>query len=499
MMQASTKQLPWILLALASFSVTLCFYPWNADACFSVNDALWYAHSAENDGLASIYGHHPLFHLLLLPITAAVDFAGVPHAGHVAIRVVAGGGLAAIIMLCGALAGWRRRALPLLLLLLASRCIFVESAVGECLALSAASILLAFKYALDPSVSWLRVAAATVLALLVRQDAVLIVPGLLVALHLRTPPQERSFGRLARWLVGTGIVTLALYALLWKLSQVPDFLQFLLSITEVQDRTWAQPTMPGLSELSMRIAMLGVAAAGAHNHHYALALNAGIGCAWIAALWLTSRLCGASATPAPLRWGLLTILGARFGFYTWFEAHNHEWWFVDLVLLTATCASSLRTPRHGVRPAAVLVVALGVAGLLYAHGPSTWLQRRTTLADAAAVAAEWSHDPMQPVVLSYGYRPHAALHLLAIPHNPQILAEPPKPEEAGRRLRDALMSTTKPIVVLIDRFAGDGQPYQYQFTEDYLTTWVDLVPPIPPSRAWKQLGKTQVLWLQKPN
>ncbi len=498
MNKALQRRLPFVLLALVTCVTTVSFYPWNADAGFAVNDALWYAHAAETDGRASINGHHPLFHLILLPVTQLLRASGVEHPGHMAVRFVAGFSLSAVILLCGALAGWRRRALAPLLLLLVTRCVFIETAVGESLALSAATILFALRLASDASASLLRVGIATSLALLARQDAILIVPGILLALQVRTPAAQRSIKRLMIWLSATGVVTLMLYLALWRLSGTLEFTTFLFRIAQEEGRAWAQPEFPGVQEIAFRFATLGAAVTGVQGHFAAFSLNIAIGISWVALLFVVTRCAGGDRAPSPLRSGFGAILLVHFCFYTWFEPQNFEWWFVDMVLLVALCCAGLRNPRHAVRIIALALTTLGIAGVLSAHGPSTCTLRNTSLARAAAVAAEWSHDAKGPVVLSYGYRAHTALHLLRVPHDAELLREPPEAEEAGRRLQHALATTGKPLVVLLDRFVGDGQPAQYSLTLDYLAHWLDEIPPIPPGRVWKQNGKSQVLWLEVP-
>lgn len=499
MTEALQRRLPFVILALVTCVTTVSFYPWNADACFAVNDALWYAHAAETRGLDSINGHHPLFHLGLLPVTQLLDACGVEHPGHLAVRVVAGISLAAIILLMGALAGWRRRALLPLALLLVTRCIFIEVAVGESLALSAASILFALMLAADPAASLVRVGIATVIALLVRQDAILILPGILLALHLRTPAEQRSLKRLLLWLCATGIATLCLYLLFWKLSRVPQLATFLLRIVQEENRAWAQPTFPGALEFAFRFATLGAAVTGVQDHFAAFFLNIALGVVWLAVLYVVTRCAGGTGVPAPLRAGIIMVLVLHFGFYTWFEPQNFEWWFVDMVLIVALSCAGLRAPKRGVKPFAIALATACTAVILWAHGPSTCTLRDTTLVRAADVAAEWSRHSSQPVVVSYGYRAHTALHLRAIPHDANLLREPPEAEEAGRRLQKALAgSAGHPLVVLLDRFVGDGQPAQYSLTLDYLAPWLDEVPPIPPGRVWKQNGKSQVLWLELP-
>ncbi|MSR74135.1 MAG: hypothetical protein EXS14_01520 [Planctomycetes bacterium] len=489
---------PFAILGAAAFVLAMLFMPWNADGCFAVNDALWYAHGAEHDGLASISGHHPLFHVLLLPITLALDAVGVAHPGHWALRIVSGAALAGIVLLLGRLAGWRRAALALPLMLVATRAVLLESAVGETVVPAAALALWALIVAADRGTSMARAGVIATLALLLRQDNILIVPGLLFALGARLPAEAR-IKQLTLWLLLTGVFTIFGYAVCWKLSGVTELRSFLMSTAETASRTWAPEYWPGLNELVMRSVALGVAVTGVQVDFRAFALNLGIGAAFFAVLLAAAKLArGSIVLHAGLLFGSLLIAATRFCFYLWFEPHNFEWWIVELVLATALCAATMRgTPRttpFRSRIAILLLIAAATC-TFWVHKSTTLALRDTTLHDAAAQAELWSQAPEQPLVVTHGFRTHTALHLRQIHHDPFLLLTAPIAEVAAPLLTEYITRANKPVVLLIDRFVGDGHPAQALTGHDSLSIWIDQVEEVPPLRIWRQRGKAQVLWL----
>ncbi len=488
---------PFALLAAITFAVVLFFMPWNADGCFAVNDALWYAHAAEHDGLASISGHHPLFHVLLLPLTGALDFVGADHPGHWATRCVNAAAFAGIVMLLGRLAGWRRTALALPLLLLATRSVLLEASVGETVVPAAALALWALVAACDGNCSLLRVGAITVAALLLRQDNILIVPGLVFALATRLP-QQRRLWRMFLWLALTGLTTLGAYVICWQLAGAANLRAFMFTTAEVATRNWAPAELPGLDDLLLRCTTLGVAVAGVQHDYRAFTLNISIGLAFFVVLWAACRLlCVRTASTQPpttnrraMLWAVLLIAATRFCFYCWFEPQNFEWWILELLLGTALAA--IHCPRS-LSAAMLLLVAAATTFML--HATSTMALRDTTLHDAAAQAELWSHDPARPIVVTHGFRSHTAMHLRQVPHDPWLLLNAPTAESAGPLLTDYIARAQRPVILLLDRFVGDGHPAQAISGLDSLAVWVDTVPFQAPMRAWRQRGKAQVLWI----
>ena len=182
-----------VLLVAVTMTIAVALFPYDCDAAFAVHDGIWYAEAAERYAPGSIIPHHPLFHVLVLGVLAPLEAAGVPHPGHVAIRIVAGLGGAWLLLQIAALAGWKRFAVgaAFAVVLLCTRGFIIEMATGENVLPAAAAGLFALVLAARPGGSLFAAGAALTIAGLMRQDNAFVAPGVAWAIAASRPAGTR--------------------------------------------------------------------------------------------------------------------------------------------------------------------------------------------------------------------------------------------------------------------------------------------------------------------
>jgi hypothetical protein len=497
-------------VAVVVLGVCLFLFGWDADGGFAIHDPMFYASHAEDQPWTSVSGHHPGFHVLVNGVTEVLGRAGVERPGYMGVRVVSGLGAAALVVLIAGLAGRRRLQVGVLFALpfVATRGFVMEGATGENVLPAAAAALLALVLAARPGVGLVCVAAASILALLLRQDNVLAVPGIALAVALR-----RGKGDRARPVVGlvlvTGLITLGCYVALWRVTAAErGFQAWMLELTDAPARSWAPSTLPDGSVVPIHLAALGAAVSGVQTHvdperpGAGVPLHVGIGLGWCAVILVCGVLLRGDRRPSPFLWGAAAILAVRFPFFLWFEPRNFEWWVLPCALVAAAgsaCAAGRSTRSLAMRRTGTsLLVALAVATVA-SHGASTWTLRDRTLSRALEEAVELGGPASHCRYIAYRFRAAAAFHVHRVPMNREqdVILGPPG---AAVGLFEARLKA-RPVrtVVLVDRFVGDGMPATIRRGDPSgLGPYLDHLEDGSGLRALREDGKVRVLGFHIP-
>jgi hypothetical protein len=447
--------------AACAIGIAVTLFPFDSDGAFAIHDGIWMGMGAEGaDPEASISPHHPLFHVLAIALARLLAALGVAHPGHVAIRILAGLGgawlLVQVLRLSGAARPWAGAGFALVLL--CSRGFVMEAASGENVLPAAAAALFALRLAARPGGGIARVAAATALALLIRQDNVFVVPGIAWAVLAGSPTGTR-LRRGAAVLAVAGIATLAGYAAAWLLvtggrsGPIAWLLPF-------GAKSWSGPASIELARFATYFHSITLAMTGELDPGRVARPLVGLSypAALVVAGWLLRGDAPRLGLVAPIA---ATLVGRAF-FHTWFEADNFEW-LVPQVALVAAAASGAANGRPAMarvpRSAGAVVLAGLAAWLLASHGPWTPGLRRRGLMEAVEEAVRADRTEWQ--VVAFGERVPTALILLGIPH--ESVGRGETIEAAFARIGAA--RRVRPTIVVADRIVEDGMPFRFRHPE----------------------------------
>jgi hypothetical protein len=431
----------------------------DCDGAFAIYDGIEYGLRSDALQRASINPHHPLFHALALPLVIALRAIDVGGAGHVAVRILSGlGGAWLLLQICAAAAPRRLAGAAFAAPLLASRGFLVEAAAGETILPGAAAALFALRTASRPGVSLPSAAAALTFAVLLRQDNVLLAPGVAAAICLTRPAGERT-GSAVRVVAGAGLATLLGYGIAWGASTGGEiafrawivghaelgpwgraedlqWIHFSRYLTSILDAMTGAFTLPGVMH-----PWLGLA-------HLAPFLAAG---------WL---LRGTAPRLTMLVPAALTLAGWA-ALHTWFQASNFEYLIPPVALVAGSmaglAAGKAASPPLARRAGAVLLLAFA-AWVLLAHGPYTWRLRERRFADAIAEARGF--DDGRTRFVAVGHRAHLGFDLLGIDHG--TVAVDRTIDDIFGQIDDERRRHSGRVVLVIERFAGDGMPWAYR-------------------------------------
>lgn len=260
-----------------------------------------------------------------------------------------------------------------------SRGFIVDTAVGENVVPAAAAGLFALTCAIAPAPRLVLPTAALVVALLFRQDNLLLVPGIAAAIASGAPPGRRVRNA-ALVVVLAGVATVALYGLVWfMVARHHDFAGWLLGIGRAG--AFAETTGPAVSRLGIYVAGIATVLTGHLGPPEPLALvPAGVSVLVLAVATIALR----GTSPRPRIWLVIVpTLVCRALFHAWFEANNFEWLILPVALLVAVGASIAhgdpRTPIQFRRVGVLMLVSLA-AWSLFAHARSTWALRDRSFA-----------------------------------------------------------------------------------------------------------------------
>jgi hypothetical protein len=480
----------WLaLFAVATLVLAVTLYAPDSDAAFAVWDGAWYGHMAQWHTPLSILPHHPGFHALVAGLMAVLRSAGVADAGHVAARVVAGIGAALVLVLIARLSGPGRRGIGLLfaLVLFGSRCFILETATGENLFPAFAAALLLLECATADQPDLRKVSLALVLALVLRQDNLLLLPGVLLAL-IPALPRPGLIRRLALMLASSGAIVIALYCGAWLWARNDPGVDE--GLVKYLTRFAHTASTEGL-EVGLRTALhfgsLGVAVIG--RWWEAPLPHILAGAAWVAGVLVaTLRLRGTSPSRRYANAVLVTI-AIRVPFYTWFEPQNFEWWMLTMLLLLALGSRTARgepatSPSSRWAGVALLVALAAIPFAI--HAPNTWALRQRTFAPAvdAAIRAG-GPNAYYLAVEKNAYLALEMRHKACDRHDTPYGADvDPIALEAMKQH----VERKRPIVVLADRWVETGMPWDRDHAQDKLKSF-DLVATRPPFTILRWQGR----------
>jgi hypothetical protein len=438
----------------------LWFFPVDCDGAFASQDGVEYGLGADRLDPASINPHHPLFHAFALLLTRPLRALGVDHAGHVAVRILSGLGGAWLLLQICACAG-RGRALAgaaFALPVLASRGFVVEAAAGETILPGVAAAVFALGLAAKSGARLTAVGAALTFAVLLRQDNVLVAPGVAAALWLARPAGTRA-AAVAMTVGGAGLATVAGYGIAWMVAMRGNmpFFDWITWITRLGP--WGRadefgPRSFGIYFTSLLDSMIGA-------FRPADEIRPWLGIAHLApfaagaVLLRGSRPRLALLVPAAVTIAVWAVLHA------WFLPSNWEYLIAPTALVAAAAsglaAGEPATPRAA-RLAGALLLVVFAAWLLAAHGPYTARLRERRLAEAIAEARR--EDPGETRWLAAGHRAKLGLDLAGVPA--EGIAVERTLDDIFGQIVAALRRSPATALLITDRFALDGQPRSYR-------------------------------------
>jgi hypothetical protein len=446
-----------VLVALMALGAALFLFPADSDAAFANYDGLWYGLNAERAGARCIVAHHILFHVAVIALVQPVEALGVPFAGGVACRIVAGAGAAIVLVLVASRARGRFLVgFGFAILLFSCRSFLVEAGVGENVLPACAAALAALVIASRPSPSPLAVGTAFAAALLFRQDNVLLLPAVVYATWTGLAPEGRG-RRIVGALSAAGAAAAALSVAAWAIARSPGQ-SFAAWLFDLGRQDWTVP-VAGPRVLAHADAF-GIAAVGRHwepqDHHL------WIGAALLAAVALAAWCLRGDAAPSRFLRACALACAARVPFFIWFEAHNPEWHVLTWVLLAACgSAAAAGRPRASVfarAAGALLLIALPIV-VIASHGPHTWRLRERNV--MGAVRSLGNLDGTE--IFAEGH--HVATGFSVLGKRRTVLEG--SRDQNVAFLFDRIARHPQPTVFVIDRMVLDGMPHALDHLSEY--------------------------------
>lgn len=443
-------------LAIAAVGLAVFLFPVDSDGAFASFDGVIYGIEAEQGTLPPENAFHPLFHVVKFPITRALARAGVASPGHVAVRLLAGIGAAWALWLVALAAGraaWVAGA-AFAAVLLATRGFLVNAAAGETVVPAcAAALWVLHEVFRAPARPW-RVAVALTVALLVRADNVLIVPGALAALWLTWDPAVRG-RRIVVALAFAAVATIAGYVAFWWVATrgaVPIWTYMFPE--RVHDWTAQNVASRPLTHVD-------ASSAAVVGRTWPLKdPNLWIGPGFVALQLVAAFLLRGSSRARPLAAGLALTLAVRGAFFSWYDVVNSKWAVMTLGLVAWTAASLCRGEPRRPRPARaaglVLLAALAFAVPLV-HGAFTLRLRDRGFIGAMRHAVEEGRGAR---VLAMGPNVNLALDFLGVHH--AILDLRPDPSDSLAALVREAQSRPEPALMIYERWTPwvvSGDPW----------------------------------------
>ena len=379
-------------------------FPVESDAGYVINDALWNASGPELRPWTEISAHHPLFHVAANLLTPVLDACGVEQPGHHAAKMLSAmsGALGSALSV---LAGGARRWWAGLLVaapLVATSGFWIEAGTGENVLLGVAGALLATAVALDPNARPRRLGMVVVLALLCRQDNVLLVPAWAYALGQRLDGPTR-LRTLSVWLAATGAAALAVFTLIWIAFgedwTFVDYLTYSASqIAPYESGSWSHAG--GVDAVKVNVGALTVLVIGLVTLDPVV--NICLGLAFVGLLAAMGMLLRGARPARPLVTCALLVVIVRAPFYVWFEPANFEWWLVPVAVIAWTAAALTAGPGPLPRPRLLAASAVSLAmltGTLWTHAPHSWTLRQQHMAQLMNDAVEKGEAGGRPIWL----------------------------------------------------------------------------------------------------
>lgn len=494
------KRMPLLLVVVLAPLGLLFAFGGASDAVFAMYDPVFYAMGAEDLGVSSLNGHHPGFHALVLLLVQPLKAAGVHDAGFWACQSVAACGFAAILAAFAAAAGWRIAGLGILALFVSLKGVLLETAGGETVMPALGAMLWCLLTAADKTSPPRRLFWLCVLALLLRQDSLLMLPAVL---WMQWRVQGMRVKGLCGFTLRLGLTTAALYALSWWSSGTQrSLLSWLLQLLEVPARTWADGvSLPLIDRILVHVSAHGVAAVGSlqHGSIRVLALASLVAPAIFALL--ATLLRGDNPQQVLARGALITI-AARAAFTIWFEPANWEWTVFALALTGLACAALLRgaplTPAPS-RVAAIMLALCAAAAALSLHGGGLMRLREPVLSGSATECRRLAGDSAACAFMDTGLRTSAAWVHQRVPPQHFELAGHGSLEAAAADLVRQSPATAAHVCVLLDRNIGTSLGTDPKAD---LPRWIEELdqsygPALPGVRVLKRNGLVTALFLTR--
>jgi hypothetical protein len=466
---------------LAAWVGTVFLLPADSDGAFAAWDGVDYGIKAERpEGVGALHHFHPLFHAFALPLTRALRAAGVATPGHVAIRILAGAGAAALVFLVVTAAGRGRwlAGVGFAAALIATRATVIEAAVGETVVPGVAAALWALAEATRPRIRWGTLWVALAVALLVRADNVLIVPGVVAAAWAHPESRGRA-GRIAAGVALTGAATLAGYLVFASLdSRGPG--PFWQSLFPSYLDSWIRRDQPGVAPLVSRVDASSAAIVG--RTWPRSEPNLWIGPAFAASLLAAAFLLRGRSAQRRLVLAAAITFACREAFFTWYDVTNPKWSVFTLGLLAflgsrlaeGEPARSLAARRVG----GLILVLLAVVPPVV-HGPFTVRLRDRGFISAMSHAVAQGQDCR---FLTVGPTVDLGLTYLGVPH--LALAPAAKLEDSLDAVAREAVAHASPALIVFERWLPwmpSGDPWVMQNAPQGRLP-IDSLPPTPEIR-----------------
>lgn len=385
-------------------------FPVESDAGYVINDALWNGSGPELRPWREISAHHPLFHIAANLLTPVLDACGVDQPGHHAAKTLSALSGALVIALIVLAGGARRWWAGLLIAapLAATRGFWIEAGTGENVLLGAVGALLATAAALDPKIRPRRLGAFVLLALLCRQDNVLLIPAWAYALGQRLDGPTRA-RTVTTWLAATGVAGIALYALTWitfgENLAFGDYLTDTAQKSPHPSGSWSHSE--GMGAVKVHAGALTVLVIGLVTLDPVV--NIWVGVAFVGLLVALGALLRGTRPGRPLVTCALLVVIIRAPFYLWFEPANFEWWIVPVAIIAWTSAALTAAPGSPPRLRLRLASAMSFAmltGILWTHTPHSWELRERHMARLMDRAIAMGEDGGRPIWVPLSELPH---------------------------------------------------------------------------------------------
>lgn len=488
-------------LAVAVFALVASYllYPVEADAAYAINDALWNALMASGDTEHAVSGHHPLFHIAAYYLSNGLESLGVERPGLHAVKVVSSVAGALMLALIVLASGPRRWWVGVLLagLLASTRGFWIEAGTGENVLLGVALGMQALRVALDRDCGIARVSWWVFVALLARQDNILLLPAVTYALGQRLQPQGR-WPRVVLWGGVTGVVTLATYWAIWVAFPVDMTFPEWLTHTSTHNAravngSWS-PTGGAITPQVLEMHMGALSSAVVGLITFERTFNICIGLGFLLVIAGTGVFLRGRGRHRPLVIMTLLVFVFRVPFYLWFEPGNFEWWLLPIGVLTWAAAHAVRDdePARGLRPILVgLALVASIVTVLGYHADHSWSLRNRTMSAAIDRVLAESRNRVRPIYVPITGVPMTAFRMRGVkPYYRVALSSDPI------QALDALIKKerARTIVILVDRFVHGGMAINREIV-DPIGRILDGFVAAPGGRILRRRGHLQAIIL----
>jgi hypothetical protein len=443
------------------FVLGLGLIPADSDGALAAINGVTYGLSAETERLDTIAPHHPLFHTLARALVGPLRALGVERPGHAAVRVLSGAGAAAVLVLVIRLAGRDRRLLGVgfALLLSCTRGFLVDASVGDTILPGCAGALFALTLATRASSRPKAIGAAAALAMLLRQDARLALPGILSA-AASSVARGLRLRRVVAILSVAAVLTIPGYLAAWFVAGGgEDLFEFLLRTQRKGDLD-AWGAARGTPAILQMVDAFGALVTG--RYWPWSGRNLWIGPLFVAALLVAGGFARGRRSIRPLVIGVGLTWVFWLPFFLWWRPFHWDYFLLPVSFLAALASGavaddalvdgeSTRMPPRGCAVAASLAAVAGL--ILASHLPSTVRLRDRRL--MAAVEKATARAPPEARFLSMGLRVDLAFSMAGIPEDRSSNVV----GDVLIGLRRRIESSPVPTMVVIDRFVWDGMLY----------------------------------------